>query len=168
MMQQIDTPDQVQDASVSAQDEQPSTAIENASDTPENRFAHAWEVLFGTRKATVHFPDRELNARVYTMDGETGYRVTEKVIPSRSSAERSAQEAMIADSEKLSFPDKARRGEDHGRSRLKKETVLAIRAWAKESIDLQQIPPWTKKAAELGIAEGTLRDIVARRTWKHC
>jgi hypothetical protein len=70
-------------------------------------------------------------------------------------------------SQRLAFPKKARRGEKHGRAQLGEQEVRAIRAWAAELALKKETPPWTAKAKELNVSEGTLRDIVSRRTWTH-
>lgn len=61
---------------------------------------------------------------------------------------------------------KARTGERHGRAKLGESDVIAIRKWAVECLDRGQTPPWGLKAAEMGVSEGSLRDIAHRRTWK--
>lgn len=62
--------------------------------------------------------------------------------------------------------NKSRAGENHGRARLTAKLATAIRAWGDSCIANGSTPPWTAKANELGVGEGTLRDIVYRRTWK--
>lgn len=143
----------------------------NNSDVPERaltpqeeQFNKAWLASFGVSSVQVFFLDKELNARVYTLDGDSGYNVKHKKI---SSKDQPDAVDPVEDSQKLCFPSKARLGEEHGRARLKKEEVIAIRAWAQELIEKGLTPPWTTKSQELKVSEGTLRDIVNRRTWTH-
>lgn len=62
---------------------------------------------------------------------------------------------------------KARLGQSHGRARLTESDVLAIREWADACARAGSTPPYKAKAAEYNVSEGSLRDIVARRTWTH-
>lgn len=64
------------------------------------------------------------------------------------------------------FPQMARHGENHGKAKITAEIVIAIRAWASKEINAGRTPSWTSKAAELGVSESSLRDIVYMRTWK--
>ena len=126
----------------------------------EKRFSSLWSQLFGDTSIQVHFADSELNARVYTLDGASGlYRVEHKKV--------GGGQPVTQDDSRLSFPKKARQGEHHGRARLTRENVLQIRAWAAALAERKETPPWTAKAKEMNIGEGTLRDIVSRRTWTH-
>lgn len=139
---------------------------EGSAESPENvKWSRAWGNLFGVNPVQVFFPDHELNARVYTLDGDSGYQVEEKTV---FGGKEEPDEISVLDyASHLNFPRKSRRGETHGRARLKKADVLAIRAWAKTFLAIHNVPPWTSKSSELGISEGTLRDIVHRRTWMH-
>lgn len=109
------------------------------------------------------FADSELNARVYTLDADSGYKVQNKTV----GGGRPMDDEEDEHSSRLSFPKKARRGETHGRARLSRDDVIAIRAWAAQFTDSSKAPPWTEKAAAMHVSEGTLRDIVNRRTWTH-
>lgn len=125
------------------------------------RFAALWSQLFGGASIQVHFADAELNARVYTLDGETSaYKVQNKKVgkghPINAEVDTTSP-----------FPKKARRGEVHGRAVLTQSDVAGIRQWAAEFVANKATPPYTAKAAEMNISEGTLRDIVKRRTWTH-
>lgn len=140
-------------------------SIESESETPpeDKRFRSMWRQLFGDASVQVFFADSELNARVYTLDGESGYKVQHKKVGGTNPVEEPEDLA----SQRLAFPKKARRGEKHGRAQLGPEDVSAIRAWAADLADRKETPPWTAKAREMNVSEGTLRDIVARRTWSH-
>jgi hypothetical protein len=137
-----------------------------AEEAPRDaKWSNAWEALFGLRQVQVFFPDMELTARVYTLDDESGYRVQHKMVGAHH--ENADNPSILDDTEKLNYPNKARQGENHGRARLKREDILNIRAWADALIAAGQTPSWTIRAAELGVSEGALRDIVKRRTWTH-
>lgn len=126
----------------------------------EKRFSALWSQLFGDTSIQVHFADNELNARVYRLNATSGaYKVEHKKV--------GGGQPVIVDDSRLSFPKKARQGEHHGRARLTRERVLEIRAWAAALAEKKETPPWTAKAKEMNIGEGTLRDIVSRRTWTH-
>jgi hypothetical protein len=129
----------------------------------EKRFRSMWGQLFGDAAVQVYFVDSELNARVYTLDGDSGYKVQHKKV----GGSNPAPEPEDLASRRLAFPKKARRGEKHGRAQLGEDEVRAIRAWAADLALKKQTPSWTAKARELNVGEGTLRDIVARRTWTH-
>lgn len=129
----------------------------------DKRFRHMWRQLFGDAAVQVYFADSELNARVYTLDGESGYKVQHKKVGGTNPIEEPEDLA----SQRLAFPKKARRGEKHGRAQLGEDDVRAIRAWAADLALKNRIPSWTAKAKELNVSEGTLRDIVSRRTWTH-
>lgn len=129
----------------------------------EKRFRSMWGQLFGDAAVQVYFVDSELNARVYTLDGDSGYKVQQKKV----GGSNPAPEPEDLASRRLAFPKKARRGEKHGRAQLGEDDVRAIRAWAADLALKKQTPSWTAKARELNVGEGTLRDIVARRTWTH-
>jgi len=129
----------------------------------DKRFRSMWRQLFGDASVQVYFADSELNARVYTLDGESGYKVQRKKVGGTNPVEEPEDLA----SQRLAFPKKARRGEKHGRAQLGPEEVAAIRTWAADLASRKETPPWTAKARELNVSEGTLRDIVARRTWSH-
>lgn len=129
----------------------------------EKRFRSMWGQLFGDASVQVYFVDAELNARVYTLDGESGYKVQHKKVGGTNPVE----EPEDAASQRLAFPKKARRGEKHGRAQLGEDDVRSIRAWAAELAARKETPAWTAKAKELNVSEGTLRDIVSRRTWTH-
>lgn len=131
--------------------------------TEERRFRSMWGQLFGDASVQVYFADSELNARVYTLDGESGYKVQHKKVGGTHPVDEPEDLA----SQRLAFPKKARRGEKHGRAQLGATEVLAIRAWAADLASRKETPPWTAKARDLNVSEGTLRDIVARRTWSH-
>jgi hypothetical protein len=138
---------------------------ESESEAPpeDKRFRNMWRQLFGDASVQVYFADSELNARVYTLDGESGYKVQHKKVGGTNPVEEPEDLA----SQRLAFPKKARRGEKHGRAQLGPEDVAAIRTWAADLASRKETPPWTAKARELNVSEGTLRDIVARRTWSH-
>jgi hypothetical protein len=138
----------------------PSADSEQPGDT---RFSSLWSQLFGGAAVQVYFADSELNARVYTLDAESGYKVQHKKIGGRFPVDERDDES----SKRLAFPKKARKGESHGRAELTQGDVVAIRAWAAECSEKGRTPPWTAKARELNVSDGTLRDIVARRTWRH-
>jgi hypothetical protein len=125
-------------------------------------WSKTWGRLFGLNTAQVLFPDHELNARVYTLDGETGYNVHHKKVFGPSAIPDESEE-----SQRLTYPKKARRGENHGRARLVKEDIVKIRTWAADLTARGEVPAWTAKATEYNVSEGTLRDIVNRRTWIH-
>ncbi|MEX5747581.1 hypothetical protein ACWV27_26010 (plasmid) [Massilia varians] len=129
----------------------------------EQRFRSMWGQLFGDAAVQVYFVDSELNARVYTLDGDSGYKVTHKKVGGSNPVEEPEDQA----NQHLAFPKKARRGEKHGRAQLGENDVRAIREWATDLRARKETPPWTAKAKELNISEGTLRDIVSRRTWSH-
>lgn len=134
------------------------------ADTPaDTRFSALWSQLFGGAPLQVYFADSELNARVYTLDAESGYKVQHKRIGGRFPVGEQDEEG----SKRLAFPKKARKGESHGRAELSEDDVVTIRAWAAEYISKGQTPPWTAKAKEYGVSNGALRDLVARRTWRH-
>ncbi|MGX9718418.1 hypothetical protein ACWYXJ_29745 [Janthinobacterium lividum] len=126
-------------------------------------FRSMWGQLFGDAAVQVFFADSELNARVYTLDGDSGYKVQHKKVGGTHPV--NAPEDLA--NQRLAFPKKARRGENHGRAQLESKDVLAIRAWAAELTSRKETPGWTAKAKELNVSEGTLRDIVSRRTWSH-
>lgn len=141
--------------------EHTSNQLEGGGAPPdEKRFSALWGQLFGDASIQVYFADAELNSRVYTLDGESGYKVEHKKVGRGHGLE--IQTGPVSP-----FPKKARRGESHGRARLNKDAVIAVRAWAAELIAKNEVPPWTAKAKELSVSEGALRDIVARRTWTH-
>ena len=129
----------------------------------EKRFRNMWGQLFGDASVQVYFADSELNARVYTLDGESGYKVQHKKVGGTHPVDEPEDLA----SQRLAFPKKARRGEKHGRAQLGATEVTAIRAWAADLASRKETPAWTAKAREMNVSEGTLRDIVARRTWSH-
>lgn len=129
----------------------------------EKRFRSMWGQLFGDASVQVYFADSELNARVYTLDGDSGYKVQHKKVGGTHPVDEPEDLA----SQRLAFPKKARRGEKHGRAQLGTEDVIAIRAWAADLALRKETPAWTAKAKELNVSEGTLRDIVNRRTWSH-
>lgn len=151
----------------------------------DKRFRNLWGQLFGDSSVQVYFADSELNARVYTLDSDSGYKVQHKKVGGANSPD----DLEDIDSQRLSFPRKARRGEKHGRAQFCREDILSIRAWAAEIIERGETPSWTAKAKELTeilrgrmtsdassgdpqeklphVSEGALRDIVARRTWAH-
>ncbi|MBY0242571.1 MAG: hypothetical protein K2X55_24985 [Burkholderiaceae bacterium] len=129
----------------------------------DKRFRSMWRQLFGDATVQVYFADSELNARVYTLDGESGYKVQHKKVGGTNPVDEPEDLA----SQRLAFPKKARRGEKHGRAQLGENVVRAIRAWATDLALKNQTPSWTAKAKELNVSEGTLRDIVSRRTWAH-
>jgi hypothetical protein len=129
----------------------------------EQRFRSMWGQLFGDAAVQVYFVDSELNARVYTLDGDSGYKVTHKKVGGSNPIDEPEEQA----NQHLTFPKKARRGEKHGRAQLGEDDVRAIRAWAADLLARKETPPWTAKAKALNISEGTLRDIVSRRTWSH-
>lgn len=129
----------------------------------ETKFSALWSQLFGGAAVQVYFADSELNARVYTLDAESGYKVQHKKIGGRFPVEEGDEES----GKRLAFPKKARKGESHGRAELTEEDVIAIRSWAAGFTDNGRTPPWTAKARELNVSDGALRDIVARRTWRH-
>lgn len=131
-------------------------------DDAMEQWRRAWSALFGLGAVMIFSPSHELNARVYTLDGKNGYRVEHKRI--RGAHSFSTKDFVATHSH---FPNKARCGEKHGRSKLVREDILKIRAWAREVLAKGQIPCWTNKAADFGVSEGTLRDIVKRRTWSH-
>jgi hypothetical protein len=136
---------------------------ENPPPAEERRFRNMWGQLFGDASVQVYFADSELNARVYTLDGESGYKVQHKKV----GGTHPVDELEDLASQRLAFPKKARRGEKHGRAQLEENDVRAIRAWAAELAARKETPKWTAKAKELNVSEGTLRDIVSRRTWTH-
>lgn len=140
-----------------------STESESEAPPEDKRFRNMWRQLFGDASVQVYFADSELNARVYTLDGESGYKVQHKKVGGTNPVEEPEDLA----SQRLAFPKKARRGEKHGRAQLGPEDVAAIRMWAADLASRKETPPWTAKARELNVSEGTLRDIVARRTWSH-
>lgn len=129
----------------------------------DKRFRSMWGQLFGDAAVQVYFADSELNARVYTLDGESGYKVQHKKVGGTNPIDETEDLA----NQRLAFPKKARRGEKHGRAQLGEAEVKAIRAWAAELASRNETPAWTAKAKDLNVSEGTLRDIVARRTWSH-
>jgi hypothetical protein len=129
----------------------------------DKRFHNMWSQLFGDASVQVYFADSELNARVYTLDGHSGYKVQHKKIGGANPVDEQADVA----NQRLAFPKKARRGEKHGRAHLTEADVRIIRAWALTFTSQKIAPPWTAKARELNVGEGTLRDIVSRRTWSH-
>lgn len=129
----------------------------------QKRFSSMWGQLFGDASVQVYFADSELNARVYTLDGDSGYKVQHKKVGGTNPVDEPEDVA----SQRLAFPKKARRGEQHGRAQLGTEDVIAIRAWAADLASRKETPAWTAKAKELNVSEGTLRDIVTRRTWSH-
>lgn len=129
----------------------------------EKRFRTMWGQLFGDASVQVYFADSELNARVYTLDGESGYKVQNKKVGGTHPLDE--PEDLV--SQRLAFPKKARRGEKHGRAQLGATEVMAIRAWAADLASRKETPGWTAKAREMNVSEGTLRDIVTRRTWSH-
>lgn len=129
----------------------------------EKRFRTMWGQLFGDASVQVYFVDSELNARVYTLDGDSGYKVQHKKIGGGNPTEEPPDPASL----RLAFPKKARRGEKHGRAQLGEDEVNAIRTWAADLASKNITPSWTAKARELNVSEGTLRDIVSRRTWTH-
>ena len=162
------------------------TAAPSTDKQPQNgKFQNLWGQLFGDSSVQVYFADSELNARVYTLDGESGYKVQHKKV----GGAHPLDEPEDIDSQRLVFPKKARRGEKHGRAQFCREDILAIREWAATIIARGETPPWTAKAKELTtmlreratkdtspwatkekephVSEGSLRDIVARRTWTH-
>jgi len=139
---------------------------ENPEQDPESlKWSRAWDALFGGTSIQVFFPDHELNARVYRLDGETGYTVKEKTVFGGKPDPEDG--TLFEHTLNLNYPKKSRRGENHGRARLTAEDVIKIRVWAAEFLEKKETPPWTTKAAELNVGEGTLRDIVNRRTWIH-
>lgn len=129
----------------------------------EKRFRSMWGQLFGDASVQVYFADSELNARVYTLEGDSSYKVKHKKV----GGTHPVDELQDPTSQRLAFPKKARRGEKHGRAQLDEDDVHAIRAWAAELAAKKETPTWTAKAKELNVSEGTLRDIVSRRTWTH-
>lgn len=132
--------------------------------TPEQaRFAAAWGASFGLAPVKISYSDDNLNARVYTLDGDTGYRVRHpKEVTEAEEAYKEKTKAYA-----LKSPSMARRGEDHGRAIIDKRAVLGIREWASAIIQAGETPAYTAKAKEYGISPASLRDIVMRRTWKH-
>lgn len=148
-------------ASTSTQEVEPKAVSELSS---EERWNIAWSQTFGISSAQIFFPDAEFNARVYTLDGDSGYQVREKKVKIRPEPNSNP---ILDDSNRLAFPKKARQGERHGRARLRIEDIKAIRAWALTYTEKNEVPPWTTKAAEMNVSEGTLRDIASRRTWTH-
>jgi hypothetical protein len=134
-------------------------------DLDSQKWSRAWQALFGIRQVQVFFPDNELKARVYRLDGDNGYTVQEKTVVSGQPA--IADAAHFDHSQNLSYPKKSRRGSEHGRARLQEDDVRSIRAWAATYVEKKETPPWTLKAAEFNVGEGTIRDIVNRRTWVH-
>jgi hypothetical protein len=62
---------------------------------------------------------------------------------------------------------RSRKGEQHGRARLTAADVLSIRKWAADNSANGHALPFTAKAREYNISEGSVRDIVERRTWRH-
>lgn len=135
--------------------------------TSEEKFKLAWLKTFGISQVQIHFHDQELDARVYTLDSDTGYRIQEKKVKLAEPADAASAAQMIEQSTRLAFPEKSRRGEAHGRARLCNDDIVIIREWAATYITKGETPPWKTKAAELHVGEGTLRDIVRRRTWTH-
>lgn len=129
----------------------------------DKRFSSMWRQLFGDATVQVYFADSELNARVYTLDGESGYKIQHKKVGGTNPVD----EPQDLASQHLTFPKKARRGEKHGRAYLTETDVRAVRAWALTFTSQKVAPPWTAKAREMNVSEGTLRDIVSRRTWSH-
>lgn len=85
----------------------------------------------------------------------------------RAKAIKQSIKVSITNPHTPEMPTKSRLGEKHGRARLCAEKVLEIRRWAKYSLDQGLVPAWQAKADELNVGEGTLRDIVHRRTWTH-
>lgn len=137
--------------------------VNTAPPQDEKRFRSMWGQLFGDASVQVYFVDSELNARVYTLDGDSGYKVQHKKVGGSNPV---AEPEDLA-SQRLAFPKKARRGERHGRASLTEADVRTIRTWALHFTSQKLAPPWTAKAKELNVSEGTLRDIVTRRTWSH-
>lgn len=137
--------------------------VADAEPAQVKRFQTLWSQLFEDASVQVYFADNELNARVYTLDAESGYKVQHKKV----GGGLPLNDEDSLDAQRLAFPKKARRGEAHGRAQLQREDVIAVRKWAAELAALSEIPRWSAKAQEMGISEGTLRDIVNRRTWKH-
>lgn len=129
----------------------------------DKRFRSMWGQLFGDASVQVYFVDSELNARVYTLDGQSGYKVKHKKVGGTNPVDKLEDMA----NHRLTFPKKARRGEKHGRAQLDEQDVRTIRAWAAELAERKETPAWTAKAKEINVSEGTLRDIVSRRTWSH-
>lgn len=144
----------------------PSPSVSAVDLTPEQKWQIAWCNVFGIASAQVYFPDQELQARVYTLDSDTGYKVQNKTV-NIADPIIEPEPLPADDGRSLNFPKKARMGENHGRARLKKDDIHVIRSWAKAYFDRNEIPPWTAKAEELKVSEGTLRDIYFRRTWGH-
>lgn len=134
--------------------------LEQPADT---KFSALWSQLFGGAPLQVYFADSELNARVYTLDAESGYKVQHKKVGGGFPVSERDEES----SKRLAFPKKARKGESHGRAELTEDDVMAIRAWAADYINKGHTPPWTAKAKEYNVSNGALRDLVARRTWRH-
>lgn len=136
----------------------------------DERFKASWAATFGLGSPVqVFFPDQQLNARIYTLDGESGYKVTAKKVSLSQIRAKPTEECFEGNIniERLAYPRMARRGEKHGKAKITAETVIEIRKWAAAIVESGQKPPWTHKAKELGISEGSLRDIVHRRTWIH-
>jgi hypothetical protein len=140
---------------------------ETITSEKDARWKNTWAAMFGMGSPVqVIFPDVEMNARIYTLDGDSGYKVTHKKV-SRAALLADRATSMEVNTDRLAFPSKARRGEQHGRAKITKEKVLQIREWAAALILKGESPHWTIKSQEMQVSEGTLRDIVSRRTWQH-
>jgi len=136
----------------------------------DERFKASWAATFGIGSPVqVFFPDQQLNARIYTLDGDSGYKVTAKKVSLGQIGSKPDDQCFDGNIniERLAYPRMARRGEKHGKAKITAETVVKIRQWAAEIVASGLKPPWTQKSKELGISEGALRDIVHRRTWIH-
>lgn len=127
-----------------------------------------WDALFQERRLKVFYQDPSLRSQVYTLsDAEEGPRHRVSSLPSRPEYQRPPRPPRPKHLRPDNQSSMARLGEHHGRARLSGQRVEAIRAWAAPFLAAGQIPQWTAKAKEENVSEGTLRDIVFRRTWTH-
>lgn len=141
---------------------------ENLAAQKDERWKQAWARTFGIgNPMQVYYPDPAMNTCIYTLSEDSGYKVESRRVVDKQTYEEQLRTFVKVETKQLTSPQRARRGESHGGAKMTREKVIEIRAWAKTFTQNSQTPPWSKKAAEMHISEGTLRDIVARRTWQH-
>lgn len=131
--------------------------------------ASLWDALFDDRRLKIYYQDPTLRSQVYTLSDQEGgarHHVSRpRPVSGEASAPKPRRRATPTGGSQRS--NMARLGEHHGRARLTAERVRAIRSWAAPYLARGEIPSWTDKAKEQSVSEGTLRDIVFRRTWTH-
>lgn len=150
------------------------TALQSEQATAPDEFevpaTTLWDALFDDRRLKIYYQDPTLKSQVYTLSDQEGGARHRVSLP-RAAADATARPLRRARPGHVGTPSErsamARLGEHHGRARLTSVRVLAIRAWAAPFLSRNEIPPWTQKAKIESVSEGTLRDIVFRRTWTH-